>query len=168
MPAHRELFEEHLTTTLIETGSYQGKGIECALNAGFKRVSSIDLSRHYYNFCCQKFRDNKQVKLWHGDSGDALGVMIDEATKPITFWLDGHYSGGNTAGKNQMTPIINELEQIKKKNIPESIILIDDIGFVIEHAISLEDLTEKLMSINPNYEIVQTEDILIAKPRKQQ
>jgi hypothetical protein len=47
---------------------------------------------------------------------------------PAIFWLDAHYSGGNTAQGFENTPIMSELEYVFKHNIKGHIILIDDAG----------------------------------------
>jgi len=46
--------------------------------------------------------------------------------KPCLFWLDGHYSGGNTAKGEKETPIMEELRQICAHPVKNHLILIDD------------------------------------------
>ena len=41
------------------------------------------------------------------------------------FWLDAHYSGGETAHAALQTPIVKEIDIVLKDN-PKNIILIDD------------------------------------------
>jgi hypothetical protein len=45
---------------------------------------------------------------------------------PTTFWLDGHYSGGVTAGQKTDPPIVQELAIIAARKDPADVILIDD------------------------------------------
>src|SRR5262249_16050226 len=44
------------------------------------------------------------------------------------FWLDGHYSGGDTAKGGRETPIMEEIQAILAHPVRDHIILIDDAG----------------------------------------
>lgn len=41
------------TDWFIETGSYIGLGIDLALQSGFSKVFSIELTDHYHNACVE-------------------------------------------------------------------------------------------------------------------
>ena len=73
----------------VETGSYTGGGIATALDAGFKRVLSIEIQPSYHQMCKKKFNERKEVELILGDSALKLGEVIKGIDEPITFWLDG-------------------------------------------------------------------------------
>ena len=62
----------------------------------------------------------------HGDSGEILPELLNNINEPILFWLDGHYSAGNTSKGSLNTPIIKELVTIFQHPIKQHIILIDD------------------------------------------
>lgn len=111
----------------IETGSYTGDGIQAALNLGFKEIHSIELSEKYYELCKEKFKTYPQVTIHKGDSGVLLETLIKDKDEGITFWLDGHYSSGDTAcAEKYCSPIQQELESIRKFSHPNHVILIDD------------------------------------------
>lgn len=109
----------------VETGTYLGdtlgyiarKGVQC---------TSIELSKELYEAACKRFDRYKNVKLVQGDSGQRLPELLKEINNPTLFWLDGHYSGGNTASAEIRTPISAELEAIFCHPIKRHVILIDD------------------------------------------
>ena len=83
---------------LIETGTYLGGMIEAQI-AAFRNVASIELSKELYQRALTRFDGIESVHLYCGDSSILLGTMIDneDAFVNTLFWLDGHYSGGETA-----------------------------------------------------------------------
>jgi len=126
MPSTVEIFSSYLSPVLIETGSHIGTGIEQALAAGFKEVRSIDAGEKQYRYCLDKFKNNPKVKLWKGDSAYILKDMISDLITPVTFWLDGHYSAGDTCKCEHEHPLMFELEQIAAHSVKNHLILIDD------------------------------------------
>jgi hypothetical protein len=78
----------------------------------FTKIISIELSDKYFKMASNKFAFNDNVSIIHGDSAEVLVSIMPKIKNPCLFWLDGHYSGGDTAhGKNE-TPIIEELKAI--------------------------------------------------------
>lgn len=164
-------FNQYPNRYFVETGSYAGEGLELALKAGFQEIHSIELSEHFYHECQKKFEACPTVHLWQGDSGLMLDQVIEGIQEPITFWLDGHWSNGNTAKGSTFTPILKELEAIQRHPIKTHTILIDDIrcfGTYDFDFIELQQIIQKIMEINPNYIITyqdgfQSNDILVAQ-----
>jgi hypothetical protein len=72
--------------------------------------------------------------------------------EPALFWLDGHYSGGETARGAQGSPIIAELETVFSRKL-DDVVLIDDIrcftGF--DGYPSLADLKALVAARRPDY-----------------
>ena len=123
-----DLFKKFPNRYFIESGSYIGEGIQQAIRTRcFQVIYSIELSDLYYNNVCELFKNNPQVVLWHGDSGKVLEMVLSSISAPATFWLDAHYSGGETANGATFTPIITELECIRNHFIKTHVILIDDV-----------------------------------------
>jgi hypothetical protein len=93
--------------------------------------------------------------------------MIDA---PATFWLDGHYSGAGTAKGKTNTPLLQELDHIGSHHIKTHTILIDDVrqfGTQEMDFITLDEVVEKVRSINPNYKFLFEDgfipnDVLVA------
>lgn len=176
MPSNLNLFRRHnYNPIFIETGSYVGDGIKNAIFAGFQTIHSIELAEKHYQYCKSYFKYNNAVQLHSGDSIAVLPDILSNLTQPATFWLDAHYSGGDTDFQGSLTPLMKELEIIKNHSIKEHTIIIDDlrewsrdfpaIGF------GIEDIKAKILEINPNYIFSFADghtlnDILVADTRR--
>jgi len=147
-------FYKYPNKYFVETGSNYGVSIKKALSTNFQEVRSIDISPHYYNLCKELFAHDKRVKLYIGSSAQILGDVIADIREPITFWLDAHVYPAIKGIQN--CPLIEELEHIKNHPIKTHTILIDDMHCASTLAfdyLSIEDLKEKILEINPNYTI---------------
>jgi len=112
----------------VETGTYIGLSTEYLADIS-KMVYSIEPSNKYYELSKEKLSSKKNVKLFHGTSEDCLGNLLEniDATN-ISFWLDGHFSAGDTFEGLNHSPVLHELDLIKNNLLKfEKInILIDD------------------------------------------
>ena len=108
--------------TLVETGTYLGNMI-FAQRKNFKKIYSVELSPVFFEKAEKRFKSYKHIKILFGDSSDILPEILKDLKEPTLFWLDGHYSGGETAESN--CPVLNELEAITSSPIIHEI-LIDD------------------------------------------
>ena len=123
----KKTFFKNKNNNFIETGSFAGDGIKLALDSGFKVVYSIELAEKYYNMCKQRFLKDNSVNLILGDSFVELKKLLEsEKETSFTYWLDGHYSGGETGRGILDFPIMQELETILSRDINNEIIYIDD------------------------------------------
>jgi hypothetical protein len=118
---YAERFQLH---TFIETGTYLGKMVN-AVKDVFEQVYSIELSNELYQYTERRFAKNYNIGILHGDSGEVLENLLPHIHKPCLFWLDGHYSGGETARGDLITPIQKELHWIFNHSLSD-VILIDD------------------------------------------
>ncbi|MGY6561889.1 MAG: hypothetical protein ACXITV_07260 [Luteibaculaceae bacterium] len=109
---------------LVETGTFMGDMIEAQLH-NFDTIYSIELSTEFWENAKIKFQDFPHVQLLQGDSGKVMHQLIKDIEKPAIFWLDGHYSGGNTALGEKISPIYEELEAIFTSPLKHCL-LIDD------------------------------------------
>jgi hypothetical protein len=171
MPFINELFK-YKNDYFVETGTYEGDAVELAINNGFKKVYSIELSDIFYNNCVKRFIYNPNVKIFKGNSRYDLYKIISNINSPITFWLDGHWSGTPNVGcdKDILCPILHELDQINRHHIKTHTIMVDDIrlmdGYHFE--VTKEQIERKLFEINPNYRLkyynsqYAIDDILVA------
>jgi hypothetical protein len=166
----KHIFEKYPNKHFIETGSYEGEGIQFAIDSNFKNIYSIELSNFYYKQCCNRFAPYHFVNIFLGDSTEVLPIILKEIDAPATFWLDGHYSGPPTVKGQCNTPLLAELEHISQHPIKTHTILIDDarlFGTSQFDFISVETIIEKIRLINPNYEFFFEDgyvpkDILVA------
>ncbi|RWQ53029.1 hypothetical protein [Mesorhizobium sp.] len=123
--AIRKLSKKYGTRIFVETGTFRGDMVE-AVKREFDKVYSIELSHEFYLAAKERFAGDKNVEILHGDSGEKLREIMPLLTAPCLFWLDGHFSGGNTAKGASETPIWAELDHILAAPDRGHVILIDD------------------------------------------
>jgi hypothetical protein len=130
----------------------------------FKKIFSIEISEALYNRACKKFKNDKHIKLIHGDSGEKLTEVMKDLNQPAVFWLDGHYSGGITEKGELNCPIWNELDIIFNKGNTH-IILIDDARDFngTNDYPTYEEVKAYLLKKNPAYKVTILNDIIVAK-----
>lgn len=156
----KAVFEKFPNPYFVETGSYRGDGIQMAIETGFPCIYSIELSPLHYKHCKKRFASVPSVHLVLGDSSKHLKKILAKIDAPITFWLDGHYSSGNTAKGKTNCPLLEELAAIANHPIKTHTILIDDVRLLGTHEfdfIELEKIVEAILQINPDY-IIGFED----------
>jgi hypothetical protein len=170
MPAGKELFQKYMNPIFIETGSLVGDGIQHALDAGFKTVYSIELSKALYDICVNRFKDNDNVHIVFGDSSKELEWLLSTINEPVTFWLDGHDSGGGTVRGEVESPLMQELEIINKHQIKTHTLIIDDLRCWHKEiqGFDTEMIKSKCLEINSEYSFIFENgfienDILVVK-----
>lgn len=110
---------------LVESGTYKGDMIKAMKNS-FEKIWSIELDKILFEKASDRFKINSHIRIIHGDSGKVLGSLIGQLDQPTLFWLDGHYSGGETAQGVGDTPILKELQHVLRIKCGPHVILIDD------------------------------------------
>jgi hypothetical protein len=122
----------HLTdsnefTTFVETGTYKGNTTH-KVSKYFDEVHTIEASEIYHSEAKNRFLNNDSITCHFGVSENILEKILNEIDKSSIFWLDAHFSGGDTAGKDNECPLLSELSLLKKRPevIQNSIIMIDD------------------------------------------
>lgn len=151
----------------VESGTYYGDTVD-AVKRLFERVYSIELSRDLHAEAMKRFRSDRNVRLIWGDSGERIGALMQDIDRPALFWLDGHYSGGETARGERDTPIYQELSHILKAPDLGHVILIDDAhcfgndpGYP-----TLDDLTKYVRSLRHDVDIAIEDDSIRITPRR--
>lgn len=119
-----ELASEFSIANFVETGTYQGCTAVWASNH-FRKVFTIELSQHYYQETCDKYRHFNNIKFIFGDSRTELKKIVNELQEPAIFWLDAHWSGGATYGDDDQCPLIEEIKIIGDCRF-DNFIFIDD------------------------------------------
>lgn len=147
--------------TLVETGTCYGDMVE-AMRPDFNRLYSIELSERLHEIAKRRFAGVASVSLIHGDSGVELGALVKKIAEPVLFWLDGHYSEGETARGAKDTPIYEELEHIFNAQRNGDVILIDDARCFGTYPAypSLEMLREFILSKRPDATFDVQDDII--------
>ena len=164
------------TEVFIETGTYLGDTVQAMLGV-FESVYSIELSPELYKQALTRFAEESRVKLLLGDSSRKLSEAAQASRgRNAMFWLDAHWSGGNTARSNENTPIVGELKSIRSCGLENSVIMIDDLRYFIDvpsgfdvheanHGYPLiRDLLAQIRELWPDRVAVINGDILFLLP----
>ncbi len=119
-----ELATINVCTAFVETGTFQGDTTRWAANH-FATVHTIERAESLYALQRDSLARLRGVTPHLGDSRDVLpGLVSALGQQRAVYWLDGHWSGGDTAGEGDECPIIDELACLAERT--EDIILIDD------------------------------------------
>lgn len=108
----------------VETGTYYGKTAMWAETV-FDHVITIEYSREIYEANLTTYGKVDNVEFLFGDSRTSLKTIVPQLSGPAIFWLDSHWSGGNTYGKDDECPLLDELRAIGESG-HSHFILIDD------------------------------------------
>lgn len=150
-------FHQFKSKIFIETGTFAGEGVQKALDAGFEQVYSIDIDEKFIQHGIERFRGKTNVHLALKDSSYQLWDVIQIIQEPIVFWLDAHNGFPDPNAKDvKNTPLLEELDQIKRHPIKTHTILIDDLhccNTLWFDFLSLGQIIEKVLEINPDYHI---------------
>lgn len=112
-------------SAFFETGTCWGNACEVARRS-FQQIYSIELSPEYHEFAASRFHGLENVHLYLGDSGQCIREILNSIPNvPTLFWLDAHWSGGDTAKGQTDPPTELEIDVIHDLR-PDSVILIDD------------------------------------------
>jgi hypothetical protein len=123
------LAEQFSIRTFVETGTYQG---ETALFASrvFPEVVTIEGSDELYAAARKRLQDCPNVACLCGDSRQHLASITGDLLGRVLFWLDAHWSGGITFGRNAECPLLDELQAIYSSPC-EPFVVIDDARFFV-------------------------------------
>jgi hypothetical protein len=170
--------KKYINPVFVETGTYMGNGIESALSAGFEEIFSIEISPTFHKKATARFQ--KQIKqgkvnIILGDSSVCLTSILEKLHYRATFWLDAHFSGGDTGKGSKDVALLEELDAISKHPIKDHTILIDDVRLFGTKqgedwsGVTLCQVLEKLKTIDESYQIsyengVVERDVLVAMP----
>ena len=107
----------------VETGTYQGHTTRWAAKE-FEEVYTIEAQKEIWENVQPTFEKHKNIKSILGNSGPELQKLVP-SLPPSMFFLDAHWSGGQTAGANSECPLLSELAVIMPW-FQKHVILIDD------------------------------------------
>jgi hypothetical protein len=157
----------------IETGTYRGGGAR--LLAGLIRgpVVTIELSEPLAAAATEALADLPDVTVRQGDSRTVLPELVDPAV-PTLYFLDGHWSGGETAGAASECPVLDELRAIGGGH-PDDAILVDDARLFTASPPPPHDPAEwptivevfdTLRAARPEHHVTVLRDLIIAVPAR--
>lgn len=117
--------ERHGLKTFVETGTFKGDTLAAVAATGIRSIS-VELSPEYFDRANQRFAGMRHVELHQGDAGDVLPRIVATLQEPALFWLDGHYSAGETAHGALASPVSAEVQCVLDSPVPGHVMLIDD------------------------------------------
>ena len=111
----------------IETGTYMGDTTHY-LSKKYPHIYSIEPKVEFYKAALNRFK-SQNVTLFNDVSENVLPILLPTLNGNLNFWLDGHYSEGNTFKGNKECPIKDELNSIEVNfnNFEKITIFIDDV-----------------------------------------
>jgi hypothetical protein len=110
--------------TFIETGTLNGETI-FALEPYFNKLYTIEISSKYYNKTKLRYRGDK-INFILGDSSVIFKSLLNTIDTNTIFFLDGHWSSGDTGKGEKHCPLVEEITEINNNFKHEAIIIIDD------------------------------------------
>ena len=161
------LAKQHNISVFVETGTHLGFMIG-AVKSHFDILYTVELNENFYKKAIQKFSGDSKIHMLFGDSAEVLPLLVPNIAHPCIYWLDAHFSGGDTAYGNIRTPICSEVETIAKHANKNDVLLIDNIECFKgqkrqrEDYPSIEEVKEVLQEGQPEWTVFVKDQILRA------
>ena len=172
-------WNEYISDTLVESGTYFGAAVLAALTKGVRVVHTIEIDKVLYNYNVEKMtetlllngagslslkpkhatfniRNLIQVNYYLGDSCEILPQLLPQLNTQLSFWLDGHVSSDTGIASTASLiggkePLFHELDIIKNHSVKNHIIFIDIDS--PDNWDRLDEIKSFIKSINPHYTI---------------
>ena len=165
-----QLRETYGINTFVETGTYYGDTAIWAARY-FRKVYTVEASPKYYQISRQSLRQYANIDCRHGVSPGVLHEIIRELEGSACFWLDAHWSSGDTAGSGSECPVLGEIEAITS-SVFEHFVLIDDARYFLSpappphHADHWPSISAVIEALDRNHQcyIVVVNDVIVAVP----
>ena len=116
------------TGAWVETGTYLGDTTAFLGRLG-STVVSIEPVAQLAEAAKSRFAGVVNIRIVNGTSEEVFEEIVSDLSGPVSFWLDGHYSGGVTLeSKSKKAPILHELDVISRhlEHLSPVTVLIDD------------------------------------------
>ena len=115
-------------STWIETGTFKGETTKF-LAKNFPLIHTIEPSKELLIRAKSKLSNFKNIIFHNGTSEECFEAACNSVKGDVSFWLDGHFSSGNTFKAVISTPIKHELNVIqnKLKDFSNLVVIIDDL-----------------------------------------
>lgn len=108
----------------IETGTLNGQ-TTFAMEPFFEKVYTIEVSTKYHAMTKSKYSGTK-IEFLLGDSSIVFPSLLPQIQTKAIFFLDGHWSSGDTGRSMKDCPLLEELLCITESFKQEAILIIDD------------------------------------------
>jgi len=166
------LKNQFFVRNFVETGTFMGETARWA-STYFERVITIEASPHLYDAAKTRLGLLPNVERFLGDTRAVLPTVVASLEGPVIFWLDSHWSAGETAGKDDECPLIEEIEIINKSS-NTSFLLIDDARLFASppppphdwrHWPTMSDVLRDIEQDQDRYYTVTFDDVIISVPK---
>jgi hypothetical protein len=157
----------------IETGTHLGT-MPFSLSKCFSKIDTVEISKNFSDriYATIERQEGEVRELFEkinfhtGDSREKLKELLLDNDEQCLFFLDAHYSGGETEFNDSVCPTLEELAAIENHHRNDHLIVIDDLKTFVEDSAypSPETVCEKLLEINSNYNIVYFVNMIVAFP----
>lgn len=114
-------------TRAVESGTLRGDTAQ-ALAGIFPTVVTVELSHEWHRRASERLAGTS-IRLLHGHSVDHLLALAGERI-PTLYYLDGHWSAGDTAGVEDECPVLEEIRAIGSGH-PDDCLIIDDARYFL-------------------------------------
>jgi len=108
----------------VEAGTFEGATAAWAAGS-FAEVITIEAAPSLFAAARTRLKAHANVRCEEGDSRVVLRRVLPALSRTAVFWLDSHWSGGETFGQSDECPVIDEIEVIAATGA-EHAVLIDD------------------------------------------
>lgn len=160
----------------VETGTLLGDSA-VQLARCFPQVWTIELSPEFHEAAQNRHKNAANVRFLQGSSPAHLKAIAGSTSGPLLYWLDAHWSAGETAGEDFECPVIAEIDAIDgSTHAAESAILIDDARLFFgppdpphkrEQWPTFMDIADHVRQRYARY-VTALEDVIIAVPLEAQ
>ncbi len=170
-----QLKDTYNLSCFIEGGTYRG---DTALWASkyFNEVITIEAQEEIYSTTQKKYEHLTNVDFRFGNTREVLAKIMPTHDKSSLFWLDAHWSVGDTYGEDDECPILDEL-QIIAQSSQKHFIFIDDARLFlsppakphkIENWPTISQIIHKLEKFQYPIYIIIFDDIIVCVPEEAQ
>lgn len=157
----RKYAEKGGHTVLVETGTYLGDMVY-AMQDVFEHIYSIELAEIFFQKAAKRFKNFPHIKILRGDSGKVLQQLVPSLKAPALFWLDGHYSGGQTAKGEKESPIYEELKSILHSSYRHTILIDDARLFIGQNDYPrVDELKKFILELRPQSNFFLENDAIV-------
>jgi hypothetical protein len=156
----------------VETGTYHG-GTTRELAQLFGDVVTIELSVELHREAVASFEGIPQITALQGDSGKLLPSLADPTVATLWF-LDGHWSGGPTAGHESECPVLAEIAALAAGHTDDCVLIDDARLFAAppppphdpQQWPTLIEVFDALRGSHPQHHVTVLADLMIAVPAR--
>ena len=111
--------------SFYESGTYYGS-TTLNMQPYFKQIITVEVSLNIYNRSHNYLNSHPNIKHFNQPSEDFLKEFLILNQDEFIFFLDGHYSSGDTSLSTIDVPLLEELNHINNLYKKNGLIIIDD------------------------------------------